>query len=93
MPISLQSHEQGNWESWLIKGWKSRECDSPDTLLNGGHSEAFIADKLHEPRSVPALSKALQKRVTGHLSGREEGVKGIPCTEHKIYRGTEACLE
>lgn len=93
MPVSLQSHRQGNWESSLIKGWQSGECESPDILPNGGHSEAFTADKLHEPRSVPGLSKALPKRVTGHLSGREEGVKGIPRTEHKIYGGTEACLE
>lgn len=49
--------------------------------------EAFTADKLREHHSVPALSKTSRERVMGHLSGRAEGIQGIPRIEHRMYRG------
>lgn len=65
------------------RGWESGECASLDAcrVQPGGDSKAFITDRLPEHRSFPALSKASKKRVMGHLSGREEGVKSIPRIE------------
>lgn len=56
---------------------KSGVCISRHGVQPGGDSEAFIADKLHVHRGFPVLSKTLQERAMGHLSGREEGVKDI----------------
>lgn len=56
---------------------ESGVCISRHGVQPGGDSEAFTADKFHEHHGFLVLSKTLQKKAMGHLSGREEGVKDI----------------